>query len=192
MTSFQLHKESGEPVNVWVCGECGKVGWNKDAAERCCAPHTCKTCGKEEPMSECRECSDARYAQKERERFEKAEKVTTWDGWVFCDEGFGYQDGYFESVEDLLDYLSDQNADFEEPLLTPEYCWTCEPRQFVAVDAEDIYERIENDEAAYEEFERGSLNGTDELEAALRAFEKANESIVSYHPDYSKALILKP
>lgn len=34
--------------------------------------------------------------------------------------------------------------------------------------------------------------GTDELEAAIVAFEKANESIVSYEPDYTKALLIVP
>lgn len=91
MNIFQLHKESGEAVNVWVCGQCGIVAWNKDAAERCCIPHKCKTCGKEENMSECRDCFNARAAKKERERFEKAEKVTEWTGWVYADGGYGYR-----------------------------------------------------------------------------------------------------
>lgn len=188
MDTTELYTKSGESVNVWFCGKCNRVGWDKGAAERCCVPHVCKTCGKEEQMSECRDCSDVRHAKAERERFEKAEKVAQWDGWVFSDEGYGYKDGYFESVDDLLEYLSDANADHEERL-TPEYVWTCKENQFVSVDPEeDIYERIE--ENGYEDFERGSLSGTDELEAAILAFEKANESVVSYEPDYSKALLL--
>lgn len=190
MNIFQLYRQSGESVNVWVCGKCGKVGWNQQVAEKCCLPHTCRTCGKEEQLSECWECSKKRHAKKELDRYEKAEKVTTWDGWVFCDEGFGYQDGYFKSVSSLLGYITDHNADQDDPLLTPEYAWTCQKRQFVSVDAEDIYERIENDESAYEDFERGSLNGTEELETALLAFAKANEDLVSYYPDYSKAVLL--
>ena len=183
MDAAELYKQSGESVNVWFCGKCGTVGWNKDAAERCCIPHKCKTCGKAEPTAECNDCYKAREQKKELERFEKADKVTTWDGWIYLD-GYGYKDGYFESVADLEDYLADH------PDSRPEYAWTCSENQFVSVDTDSLYEQIE--ERGYEDFGRGELNGTDELEAAIKIFEKANESIVSYEPDYSKALLLAP
>lgn len=40
MNATELYKKSGESVNVWFCEKCGIVGWNKDAVERCCVPHT--------------------------------------------------------------------------------------------------------------------------------------------------------
>ena len=184
MNAAELYDESGKPVGIFFCGKCRKVGWCRDAAEACCVPHKCRTCGKEEPTSQCDDCFKAEQQAKELARYEKAGKVTDWDGWVYVD-GYGYKDGFFESIDDLEDYLADQ-PDYSRP----EYAWTCEPCQFVAVDTDSIYEQIENDERAYEDFDRHDLAGTDELEAALKAFTEVNASIVSYLPDYSKALLL--
>ena len=184
MNATELYTKEARPTGVFFCEKCNRVGLDKASAERCCVPHRCKTCGKEEKMLECNECFTKREREKEAQRFEKAEKVSEWEGWVYSD-GLGYKNGYFESVEDLEDYLEDQPS-----YSRPEYVWTCEQQSFVSADAETIYEQIENDERAYEDFERGSLNGTDELEAALKAFTEANTGIVSYTPDYSKALLL--
>lgn len=184
MEAFQLYKESGDATGVFACGKCGRVGWNRDAAERCCVPSKCVTCGKEEKMRECRECFNAKEVAKEAARFDAAEKITEWNGWVYSD-GLGYKNGFFESTEDLLDYIEDE-PDFSQR----EYVWPCQPSPFVLVSADDIYEGIENDERAYENFDRNDLKGTEELEAAIAAFEKANEDIVSYSPDYSKVIVL--
>lgn len=190
MNATELFIQSGESAGIYFCGQCKRVAYDgRQGAERCCLPHKCITCGKDEETRECPECSDARFAKQERERFEKAEKITEWGGWVFCDGNYGYKDGYFESVSDLMDWIGDHNADYPQLEINLEYVWPCKETEFVCVDVDDIYERIE--ERGYEDFERGSLVGTNELEAAIAVFEKANESIVSYEPDYSRALLLQ-
>lgn len=166
------------------CDHSSTIGWCKDAAESCCVPHRCKTCGKEEQRLECWDCVKAREAKKEAERFEKAQKITEWEGWVFAD-GCGYKDGYFHDLEELFDWLADQPPDAR-----PEYVWACREEQFVAVSLESILEDIASSESAYEDFETGSLKGQDELRAALEAFAEANKDTVSYFPDYSKAILL--
>lgn len=170
-----------DPVDAWYCGKCGRIAYDKTGAEKCCVPRTCDTCKQPCDMRECNDCFNKRAAAQELARFEKADKVSTFDGWVYTDTGYGYQEGYFRSVDELFDWLAEHE-------LALDYVWTCKATQFVSVDTDTIYENIEDN--GYEDFERADLLGTTELEAAIAVFEKANEGIVSYEPDYTTALVL--
>lgn len=70
----------------------------------------------------------------------------------------------------------------------PEYLWTCSEERFAHINLDSILQQIE--EAGYEDFDRLDLTGIEELSQAIDAFNTANAHIVSYSPDYNKALAL--
>ena len=120
-------------------------------------------------------------AKKEEVAFLKAAKVTQWEGWIYC-EGMDHNDGFFDSVSDLLEFCED------EGISPPKYAWTCSSRSFVTIDLDDILQRIEED--GFEDYEASDAKGLAELKLAIEAFNLANESTVIYEPNYSTAVII--
>jgi hypothetical protein len=121
-------------------------------------------------------CFDARNALMEAERFEKAEKVTE------CEHGVFAGDDYVPDISDLPDYYDDDDL--------PEYVWAAEPHAVVpGLDVSEILTGIiENN--GWEDMDVHDFDGTTELQAALDAFVKANEKVVCFRPDYTKAVIV--
>lgn len=183
MKATELFLEDSKPAGVFFCGQCRLVYNEKVKAEKCCAPYKCEDCGKEcqKYWTVCEYCRQAREQKREQERFEKAEKVTDWGGWIYAD-GMGFHDGYFESLADLEDYLNDEESE------RPEYVWATKENHFVEADISDITERVMD--GAYDGFEVEYLKGLDDLKAAIEKFNEANREIVSYSPDYSKAVLI--
>ena len=70
----------------------------------------------------------------------------------------------------------------------PEYLWTCEANHFVRVDVSDVTERL--DDCSYEDWDPETLNGLEALKEALNAFCEANKDVVSYTPNFKKAVLL--
>lgn len=123
-------------------------------------------------------CLNAHEAEKTKERFAKAEKLDSWDGGVF------WGDDYFASMDELCDDIAGGNHEW------PEYVWAAEPQTVIAgLDVADITEHLICDRG-WEDMDVDDLNGVAELEAALKTFEEANKSVVSYRPDYSKAILM--
>ena len=182
MDGQELYLKDGRSAGVFYCSKCRIVAREKEQADNCCVPRKCDTCGAEIGNSYCEPCADNREIEKEKARFEAAEKVTSWDGWVFS-EGLGYQEGFASSIDDLLESV-------ETPDEIPEYIWTCEPTQFVRVSLDDILQRIEEDENCVEDFDARDCDGLPELGAALDAFNEANKGKISYHPNYKRALLV--
>lgn len=167
---------------MFYCEKCKRVSRSQLLAEQCCQNYTCSKCGKDVGNRSWLVCEDCRLADslaKEKARFAKAEKLTEWDGWVYC-EGLDGSDDFHASVSDMLDVV-------EQP---PEYVWACKPRKLVDGLYDSLLRGIEEQEGVYDGFEADSLNGLDELKAALLKFEQANEQAVSYSPDYSKAVLI--
>ena len=185
MNAQELFLSSGKSAGVWYCEKCRIVHRERDQAEQCCGVRKC-ACGKEcnPHYTSCDSCMEVREMQRERERFEKSEKLTSWDGPVFC-EGYG-NDGYHESVESLLDEIED-NRDGDD-FVDPEYCWACDKVQFVQASIDDITSRMEGDMP--EDFDTHDLNGLPELQAALDAFNEANKDQVSWQINYKKSVLL--
>lgn len=126
-------------------------------------------------------CFEAYQRKKEEHRFEKAEKLTTWDGWVY------YGDKYFPSLEELFDHLASV-CDSEEDW--PEYVWAARPTVVIGkFDAWEICESYVSDNG-WEDMSENDLHGLPELQADLDRFTAANASVVSYLPDYKKAVLI--
>lgn len=188
MNATELYLKDGRFAGIFYCSECHLVKLTKDQADRCCEPTKCQYCGKESGRKHylaCESCERANQLKKEAERFDKAEKLTQWDGWVFL-EGTG-RDGHYESLSDFWDNWELEHYEADEK---PKYVWTCKKIHFAVADVSDITERIADN--GYEDFDTDDLNGLDDLKAAIEKFNEANKDVVSYEPDYKRAVILKP
>lgn len=182
MNAIELYLKDNKPAGVFYCEKCRLVYPSKERAESCCKPNLCK-CGKECPTywTICDSCRKESEIEKEKARFEAAEKVATHDGWIFCD-GLGYAEGYFESVDELLDYCSSEECEI------PKYAWCCNPDNFVNVSIDEIIDRISDN--GYEGFDSDTLRGQEELDVALQKFNAANSKVVSWSPNYKKAILI--
>lgn len=195
MTPFELFLVDHRPAGIWACGKCRVVARDLYTAERCCGPHFCPKCSRvvDSTYDEtCDGCFEDAQIAAEAARFEKAEKIPAenYDGWVYLDAG----DKFFESVADLQDYLHWEHADNAEAehadnaeAERPTYAWACLSEQIVNCSIDDL--RIGEDNA-YEEFEVEECSGVVELEEALAKFNKLNESLLVYQPDYARAVVL--
>ena len=184
MNAIELFHSDGKPANVFYCEKCRNVASYKDIAEKCCLPRICE-CGKEcedKYWTICRGCNEKKEIQKELERFNAAEKVDKFDGWVWAD-GLSYNEGFADSVHDIIDYCKDNDIEI------PDYVWTCKENHFCFIDLNDILQEIE--ENGYEDFcAADSCKGLDELKLAIDKFNEINRKIESYVPNYKKALII--
>lgn len=177
MNAIKLYHQDGKPSGVFYCEKCRCVKRTEEEANECCQPYICKHCGKETGRNYwtiCHECEALRDAQQEADRFQKAQKLTEWNSWVY--------DGaeYYESVEHYLETRDD--------LPIPAYVWACKENHFAIADVSDITDRIE--ENGYEDFDADDLKGMDDLKAAIEKFNEANKDVVSYEPDYGIAILL--
>lgn len=186
MNATELFLKDGKDAGIFFCEKCRQVAASQYLADRCCKEYLCSKCGNATGgriWLVCDACRAADESAKERERFEKAEKLTAWDGWVYL-EGTG-REGYSESLSDFYDNWGDNHDEGGEP---PKYVWACQPRKIVKAHLDDILEPMMDD--AYEDFDPETLNGLDELQAALDKFNAANKGAISYEIDYSKAVLL--
>jgi hypothetical protein len=131
-------------------------------------------------------------------RFECATKVLEWNSWVywpdspdlsrFIPEGQG-ADGYYASVQVMLEAIADYNATTPEPLQIPAYVWCCPPAGVQQFDAEELM--IHEFESLYE----GAWNQVPtkailNLDTALREFYKATQHINVPRESYHYALLV--
>jgi hypothetical protein len=188
MKPTELFLQDGRPSTIFFCGECRVVHRTIEEADRCCQPYKCTKCGttcQQKYWTVCDGCQRKEKAAKEKLLFDAAEKILAigYEGWVYC-EGVG--DEFFESVDELMDTL-ELSAPEDAPVT---YAWACTPEHFAFLDIESVLEHIEQDGDAYEDFDARDLDGIQELSAAIDAFNEANEAVVSYHPDFKRAIIL--
>ena len=172
-----------EETKVFVCTaerdypkgrKCNKIYYEKEAAEDCCKPYHCQDCGVETRRYwlRCDPCSEKR-------KYEKAEKLTKWDGPVYRD-GYGHRDGFFYDVGDLLE---DCEAEGVNP---PEWVFICKEKKH-EIDPDQVIESMFDDayEEAYED-----LVDVEELREFIKDWND-KQNIVTYYPDYSRVLLLE-
>lgn len=186
MNATELYLKDGKSAGIFYCEKCRCVAGSQVLAEQCCKDYLCSKCGKDVGSRSwlvCDACRAADEIAKEHERFEKAEKLTTWDGWVYL-EGIG-SEGFSQSLSDFYDNWADEHDEGGE---LPKYVWACKVNHFVNADVSDITDRMADE--AYEDWDADTLDGLDELKAALAKFNEVNAAVCSYQPDYSKAILL--
>jgi len=177
MNANELFMSSGKPAGIFFCEACRRVWCDKDVAESCCR---CRYCGELEKNSHA-ECRYRAMHKRRAEVLEAAAVIENYDGWVYA-EGCGYRDGYFPSMDDLLEYLAE-----EELSDWPERVHCCTPVTIRWPDASDIAERV--CEGLYEEADN-DLQGLKELDEALAEFAKANASMQCFEADYSRCVLV--
>jgi hypothetical protein len=190
MNATNLLLPDGTASHVWFCEKCRIVKSNQAEAEACCRPAICEVCGQEMKKThywhKCDKCRnvefEAKHIKDEAARYSKAEKVAKFDGWVYCDGFDNHNGGFFESLQELIDFCQDEEEDM------PEYCWACNAIAFVHIEISDILQSIE--ENGYEDFDADDCTGLDALKVAVKTFNEANLSILKYEPNYDLAVVL--
>lgn len=182
----ELYKktESGfEATGVWYCGKCRIVHREKLFAEQCCATKYCD-CGKPLPnyYTRCFECQRIKATERTQAQIEAAEKLTDWDGWVCDPNGRGDQDGYFESLDAMIEWYGDAEDD-EGEMKLPEFVFTTTPIHFQV----DLDSAIESALEDHHEDAAESLDGREEIEKLVREW-AARQSLVSYQIDYKRVI----
>jgi hypothetical protein len=182
MNPQQLFHSDGKPSRVWYCGKCRMTAHDEAMATRCCNP-VCDVCGNPCSVysSLCEGCQSKKRAEHEASLRAKATVLDSWDGWIYA-EGYGYTDGYFNSIEDLLEYMEDVDDDLE----WPQYAYVCEPEQIATIDAGSIYDSFEWPDG----MDLHDLNGTKEFEAAVDAFNEANKDVLCYVADMNRIVLI--
>jgi len=173
MNAQGLFKADGSSAEVWYCGECKIVRKTEKEAEECCKKHNCRICGS--PVDTLHRIVHPEC--KRQETIEKAQKLESWDGWVYWE---GIEGEYFDSIDDLLEAFEDNHCHD-----IPEFVFTCKPIHFRAPDVEDLIAGCLDGhyEDAYDAINKASYR---QLSEALSKFEKDNSHIVSYEPDFTK------
>ena len=185
MNAIELYKQDGTATGVYFCESCRVVYSNKDDAEWCHGERLC-ACGQKITQGyrqkTCNDCESKVWKEKERkkeaERFDAAKKIKASE--YAGEMVYGHDDQYYSSVEKAIDqYLEGQE---------PEYVWACKNTGVIKASTESLYENmLEN---MWEDADVSDLNGVDELDAAVDAFNKANESLSVWNPDYSTAILV--
>lgn len=177
MQAQELFLSTGKSAGVYYCEKCKSVRKTKEDADDCCSPYKCQQCGTETERyyTICNSCQNKKEHAQELARFEKAEKLTSFDSQIF------YNDKYYDSVGDMLDYIDGD---------PPEYVWATTECHFVRLEIGKVEELSVDIDSAYEDFDE-EPDGLDELKIAIEAFNKANYHHISYIVDYSKAVLVE-
>jgi len=180
--AVELYTKDGKAMGVFYCSECEQVFTNRDQAQNCHGERLCE-CGEKADRycQQCQKCTYAKFlkqqAEKEAERFEKATKIKSKE--QNSDMVF-FSDKYYHDIQEVIDDYADGNA--------PKYVWPCKTVGVPFVDLEDVTCYLLNN--MWGDADVSDLNGVVELEAALEAFNEANESIKIWEPDYSTAILI--
>ena len=185
--AVELFHEDGYSVGIYYCSHCRAVHATKDGATQCHGSLIC-ACGKsveDRFYSSCRECRNAEWATKvkaeEAKRFEAAEKISEaeyGEGEVFD----YFSDEYFSSLEELGEHYESEDK------ALPDYAWACKNIGVQKADIESVIEPIIAE--MWEDADEDDLNGTVELLRAIDEFNKVNEGICVWQPDYSRAILI--
>lgn len=161
-------------IVAYECGVCKKAYFDKRTTENCCKPYHCEDCGVETRRywTVCDSCITKR-------KYEKVEKLTKWDGWVYW-EGHGCNDGYFSSLDELLEYCYDNEID------QPKWVFVCKKKDHKLNLSHAIDDMLDDayDGAA------DRLVDVGELEDFIDRWND-KQDITTYYPDWSKVLLLE-
>ena len=175
----KVEDEEMKPCGIFYCSKCRSVHGSQKEANECCVPRLC-ACGKqlERYQTICDQCQEAKEVKCEQDRFNAAKKVHESE---YTGSRIFYNDKFYSDVESLLEQLEDDGV---EP---PSYAWACENVGIPKASLSDVTDRVV--ENMWEGASESDLNGLDELEAAINAFNDANKSVSMWEVDYSTAVL---
>jgi hypothetical protein len=183
--AIELHHKDGRSAGIFYCSECRAVYKTEAEASNCHGEKLC-ACGKKIERRYYYVCNDCQAEQwnkerteKENARFEKARKIPASE--YTGEMVYGLDDKYHDSIESALDdYIEGQE---------PEYVWACKNIGVPLATTESLYENLL--ENMWEDADVYDLNGVEELETEVTAFNEANKSISVWEPDYSLAILIE-
>jgi len=158
-----------EKIDAFKCLVCNKAYLKEKIAQDCCSPKFCQSCGKQleyKYMLKCVSCI-------EKQRFEKAEKLSEWNGKVYDN------DEYYDSVEEFIETCEDNENEI------PEYVYVVEPRKWKGLTI-DLDSQLEDE---YEEAIENIVEIT-ELEEFLKKWNE-KQNIISFVPNFKKVVMIK-
>lgn len=165
---------------ILECTTCGRLHVERILADYCCAnDRRCERCGvlTGSPQQHmCPACYRQHWAEVEADRVANAELVEYDGGYLYVAD-LGSNNGYFETMEDLLDCLAGEAADD-----WPEFAILCRHER-PSLCAGDVINSLE-ESMGWEE--SPVWRGEKELAAAIDAFIAANQDNVTYEPDYRR------
>jgi hypothetical protein len=176
--ALELVVKGSGAVVAYACPECGRVFNTKNLAEICCEPVICecgRTCRK--PWTACDTCLEKNRQDKERQKFEAAEKLPweKYDGPVYLN------DEYFVDVEDMADRFAYAGIEL------PEYVWAC-TTALLTLNAEEIISRELEAQEFYEDaFEH--VVAISQLQEAIDEWSE-KQSLESWMVDRTRAVLL--
>lgn len=192
---FEFHPKIPKE-NEKLCPTCDGIGWleSEDGYLQKCRNcydgiiEICPKCGKpKRGMCMNEECRAKREAEQEKSRYDKAHKYTIENApsenkIMFYSDVYGYNEGYFPEIEDLVDYCED------EDIKVPDYIWGTTETQ-IFVDAYDIIESACDDlwEGAFD-----SIGSEDiaELQDFLDDWCANQTGTKTYSVDYSCCILI--
>lgn len=180
MNPFKLEgtTPAGKPAHVWVCGKCERTCQDEPHAIQCCAPYTCRTCGKESRPYHfvCDECRRLKAVAEERAQYDKAKKIAAAD---YTHDMVYMPSGDYVSLDDALDQVDDEFG--------TTWAWGCEEK-LPHISAENIIENL--CEELYEDAcDRFDVEELQKLLDEYVAEQWANARC--YEADHSVVVILK-
>ena len=193
-------KDTGTLV-AYACPKCGLmfILHKSDGVEhraekkRNAAAHCVKNCVCGKPLDyhyyiRCKDCRAELEVAREQARFEKAEKLSIEaypDHPVFWEKGTGDMngEGYFSSVDALLDHCEAEGLDL------PEYVWACTRRDLHLHAHDVIHDAIER-----HNMDTDGTHIPEEAENTMQSFFDAwlkEQGIHAWFVDYSRAVVLR-
>ena len=134
----------------------------------------------------CSDCVDLDYKARRTKQLEEAELVE-WDGsMIFSEQVNGYRDGWFDSPDDLFDYLDGNNDEDTEDW--PEFAFIGKK----CVKELDLYHAVEQmTKDTYEDAEVcATREDMSKLEEAVTMF-NAKYAVTYYEHDYKRKVRIK-
>ncbi len=184
-TAIELFHADGKPSGIWYCSECRSVHTQLRTAQSCHGVTHCEDCGKElgkrQPYyrTQCDECRNKAWREKQaKEEFARYTKAVKIKASEYAGPQVFFNDRYYETVEDAIDGCD----------ALPEYIWSAKDIGLKKATMEDLVDRIL--EEAWEDADIDDLNGTEDLQKAIDAFNEANAIVSVYMVDYNEALVL--
>lgn len=183
MNPIELLMPDGKPSGVFACEKCGTVNNIQSIVSRCCN-WKCDQCGKDvtRGMTKCIHCICEASRKRTLERLEAAEEVNEWGSWVYSEDFTGHNDGWFTSLEDLIEYVGELDADERGDLPDFVFCSTTDIRK---IDFGEALERACED--GYEDMGSHRFALEKETQEAIDRFNKANETnLTVFEVDYKR------
>jgi hypothetical protein len=176
-----VFKDKPTKVVAYVCQTCGtvysdKLGTGQHDAERCpqCSEWTCEECGKPASAFQwyCHNCLSQQRGAHARKKLAEAEAVPAAD--YPDDQGVVWEGAYYHSLDELLDHCDD------EGISAPDRVWATTRECFTLDDEDIVTDAWENWTDGCDGMELENVAGTEELAAAVEAFNQANEHLVIF------------